>query len=125
MTIYNIISNRFRSRFCETDYIFNKYKNKILITPSDIDKKYLKKIKHAWNIKHSKYVPIFKKWFIQWSGGRKYYLFSLIPIIKQRLFDNRKDYYLFDFIPILRIEEDNNTKTYLLFMLFPIFKIKD
>ena len=102
-----------------------KWINILFDISTKTDKKYFKKIKHGWNIKHSKYIPILKKWFIQWSGGKKYYLFSLIPIIKQRLFDNRKDYYLFDFIPILRIEEDNNTKTYLLFMLFPIFKIKD
>ena len=79
-----------------------------------------------WNIDHSKYVPILKKWFIQWSGGKKYYLFSLIPIIKQRLYFNVKDYYLFDFIPILRIKEnENNIKTYLLFMFFPVLKIKE
>ena len=30
-------------RFCETAHLFNKYQNKILITPKDIDKKYLKK----------------------------------------------------------------------------------
>ena len=29
-------------RFCETAHIFNKYKNKILITPNDIDKKYIR-----------------------------------------------------------------------------------
>ena len=29
-------------RFCETAHIFNKYENKILITPNDIDKKYLR-----------------------------------------------------------------------------------
>ena len=29
-------------RFCETAHIFNKYKNKILITPSDIDKRYIR-----------------------------------------------------------------------------------
>ena len=29
-------------RFCETAHIFNKYQNKILITPNDIDKKYLR-----------------------------------------------------------------------------------
>ena len=29
-------------RFCITAHIFNKYKNKILITPNDIDKKYLR-----------------------------------------------------------------------------------
>ena len=29
-------------RFCETAHIFNKYQNKILITPNDIDKKYFR-----------------------------------------------------------------------------------
>ena len=29
-------------RFCETAHVFNKYQNKILITPNDIDKKYLR-----------------------------------------------------------------------------------
>lgn len=29
-------------RFCETAHIFNKYKNKILITPNDIDEKYIR-----------------------------------------------------------------------------------
>ena len=29
-------------RFCETAHIFNKYQNKILITPNDIDKKYIR-----------------------------------------------------------------------------------
>ena len=29
-------------RFCETAHIFNKYQNKILITPNDIDKKYMR-----------------------------------------------------------------------------------
>ena len=29
-------------RFCETAHIFNKYESKILITPNDIDKKYLR-----------------------------------------------------------------------------------
>ena len=29
-------------RFCETAHLFNKYQNKILITPKDIDKKYIR-----------------------------------------------------------------------------------
>lgn len=29
-------------RFCETAHLFNKYQNKILITPNDIDKKYFR-----------------------------------------------------------------------------------
>ena len=29
-------------RFCETAHLFNKYQNKILITPHDIDKKYIR-----------------------------------------------------------------------------------
>ena len=36
---YQIASH---GRFCETAHIFNKYENKILITPNDIDKKYLR-----------------------------------------------------------------------------------
>ena len=109
-----------------TDEEITKWINILYNIYTETDKKYLRKIKHAWNIDHSKYVPILKKWFIQWSGGKKYYLFSLIPIIKQRLYFNVKDYYLFDFIPILRIKEnENNIKTYLLFMFFPVLKIKE
>ena len=109
-----------------TDEEITKWINILYDIYTETDKKYLREIKHAWNIDHSKYVPILKKWFIQWSGGKKYYLFSLIPIIKQRLYFNVKDYYLFDFIPILRIKEnENNIKTYLLFMFFPVLKIKE
>ena len=109
-----------------TDEEITKWINILCDIYTETDKKYLREIKHAWNIDHSKYVPILKKWFIQWSGGKKYYLFSLIPIIKQRLYFNVKDYYLFDFIPILRIKEnENNIKTYLLFMFFPVLKIKE
>lgn len=60
-----------------TDEEITKWINILYDIYTETDKKYLREIKHAWNIDHSKYVPILKKWFIQWSGGKNIIYFRL------------------------------------------------
>ena len=71
-----------------------------------------------------KAVYLIQRWFIKISG-RKYYLFSFIPILrKEEFFGEEIKYYLFSFIPIMKIKTIENKRKYYLFNIFNILTIK-
>ena len=101
-----------------------KWINMLVCIPTKYDKKYIKNIKHNWSITNNKYIPLIQRWFIKISG-RKYYLFSFIPILRKEEFLNEEiKYYLFSFIPIIKIKTVENARKYYLFMIFNILTIK-
>ena len=99
--------------------------NTLIDMPTDYDKKYLKDMRQYEDINHAdKSVNIIQRWFIKISG-RKYYLFSFIPILrKEEFFGEEIKYYLFSFIPIMKIKTIENKRKYYLFNIFNILTIK-
>ena len=99
--------------------------NTLIDMPTDYDKKYLKDMRQYEDINHAdKSVNIIQRWFIKISG-RKYYLFSFIPILrKEEFFGEEIKYYLFSFIPIIKIKTIENKRKYYLFNIFNILTIK-
>lgn len=120
-----IIKNYFDGIELFFDYKeITKWINILVYTPNNYDKKYIKDIKHSWNVNNKNYIPLIQRWFIK-ESGRKYYLFSSIPIIrKEKFVGGEVKYYLFSFIPIMKTKITENTKKYYLFMVINIFTIK-
>ena len=96
--------------------------NILPFTPNKLDKKYIKEIKHAWDLEHKKYIPLVQHWFKKY-WEKIYYLFSFIPIFKKVGFIDETRYYLFS-IPIIKKINVNNITIYYLFMSIPILKIR-
>lgn len=137
MEIYPYVSNGIvefskiaKNCFWELETFINnkeitKWINILIDTPNNYDKKYIKDIKHSWNVNHKNYIPLIHRWFIK-ESGKKYYLFSFFPFLRKEEFVGGEiKYYLFSFIPIMKTKTIENMKKYYLFMIFNVFTIKN
>ena len=84
--------------------------NILINNPSDNDKKYFKSLRAYEDANHKyKAVYVIQRWFIK-NKGRKYYLFSFIPIIKIKIIENTRKYYLFNIFNIWTIINNKEEK---------------
>lgn len=113
------------------DRILIDWTNILCRIPTPKDRLEFKTIQHAWDIEHTKYIPLPAPWFNQalqpitidyktcWMR-----IFNSISIIKKEINQKKIKTYLFDKILLLKENCQPNQRLIKLFNLFTLFKIK-
>ena len=112
----------------DTDCI--NWTNILCHIPTQNDKNHFKKIKHAWDVNHTKYIQFPANWFNdnipngECLKEKCFYLFNKLLLIKRIARRSAYKYLLFSHIPLLKIKFKNKKSHYKLFSFIPILKKK-
>lgn len=104
MDFVQILTDIFDCYDVDFDYeILVQLLNIYLTNPNKQDIKYMKKIKHAWDLGHDNYVPIIHDWYMHYRT--KYIFLNTFKFLTKMNYGDQIQYKLFGILPLLTIKQ--------------------